>query len=94
MTDDNDALAEKSARAISASLHGTESFWPAYLIAADASLSALRPGDRLPGGLVVVPEMPSGDMALAGMSEIPTEAPRPEDMLKAYTAMIAAAEEG
>lgn len=36
---------------------------------ADAVLSVIRPGDKLPGGLVVVPEEPTEPMCVAGCAE-------------------------
>ena len=39
------------------------------MVQAIAALEALRPGDRLPGGLVVVPEEPTEEMIEAWFKE-------------------------
>lgn len=70
-----------------AGLHG--SLRDHYRMIIRAVLATTRPGDPLPGGLVVVPVEPTETMVDIGFSELPVDG-SPNDV---YRAMIRAASE-
>lgn len=63
-----------------------------YRDSARAALAALRPGDELPGGLVVVPKEATMRQLAAGQSAWLADPERKSSTL--YRAMIAAVKEG
>jgi len=62
----SDDVIERVARAV-ADLEETNGLPPLYQDIATAALSALRAGDPLPGGLVVMPVEPNNEMLSAAM---------------------------